>query len=167
MRIYRTKWEALDGFQEWLLLKRYARSTRQQYLSQVIHFLKDMQKSITEITHEDIEWYIHKKVQDWISISWHKQLTGALKLFFLCFLQIKNIQWKELYPEKWEKKLPIVASKEEIKKIFSAIKNKKHKAILMLIYSSGLRLWELIELKIENIDSSRMVLRIENAKWKR
>lgn len=70
-----------------------------------------------------------------MSISYHKQLTGVLKLFFFRFLGRKDIIWNELYPEKCEKKLPNILSKEEVKKLLSIIENIKHKTILTLIYA--------------------------------
>jgi site-specific recombinase XerD len=66
-----------------------------------------------------------------------------------------------------EKKLPEVCSEEEIVNIFQNIDNLKHKAILMTIYSAGLRVGEAVNLKISHIDSDRMVIRIENGKGKK
>ena len=54
-----------------------------------------------------------------------------------------------------DKKLPIVLSKGEVSKIISSISNIKHKAILMLIYSAGLRISEVMKLKVEDIDAER------------
>lgn len=70
------------------------------------------------------------------------------------------------YP-KSDKKLPIVLSVEEIQKMFSVCENTKHKVILALLYSCGLRVSELINLKWENIDRSRMVINIIQAKGKK
>jgi site-specific recombinase XerD len=66
-----------------------------------------------------------------------------------------------------EKKLPIVLSEQEIGDLFRATENIKHTAILMLAYSAGLRLSELINVKIKDIDSNRMQIRIAQAKGKK
>ena len=65
---------------------------------------------------------------------------------------------------KSDKKLPIVLSIDEIQKLFNTCTNIKHKAILSLLYSAGLRVSEVINLKITDIDSSRMIINIINAK---
>lgn len=66
-----------------------------------------------------------------------------------------------------EKTLPEVCSEEEIIAIFKAVTNLKHKAILMTIYSAGLRVSELINLRIKDIDSERMQIRVEQSKGKK
>lgn len=66
-----------------------------------------------------------------------------------------------------EKKLPTVLNEQEVGDLLKATENIKHKAILMLAYSAGLRVSELVNVKIKDIDSSRMQIRIEQAKGKR
>jgi len=58
-----------------------------------------------------------------------------------------------------DKKLPVILSKEEFAKIFDSAANVKHKAILMLVYSSGLRAGEAVKLRTEDIDIKRMFIR--------
>ena len=65
---------------------------------------------------------------------------------------------------KTEQKLPVVLSIEEINKLFSVIENIKHKALLSIVYSAGLRATEAAQLKVTDIDSKRMQIRIENSK---
>jgi site-specific recombinase XerD len=62
------------------------------------------------------------------------------------------------------KKLPVVLSREEIQAIFSATENLKHRALLMTIYSAGLRVSEAVHLKVSDLDSYRMVIRVEQGK---
>jgi site-specific recombinase XerD len=68
---------------------------------------------------------------------------------------------------KRERILPVVLDKEEVEAIFSVTRNVKHRAILMLIYSSGLRVSEAARLKISDIDSKRMVIRIRRGEGKK
>jgi integrase len=63
-----------------------------------------------------------------------------------------------------EHKLPVVLSQEEAQRLFAVVKNLKHKAILMVAYDSGLRLSELLNLRVEDIDSERMVIRVRCGK---
>lgn len=167
MRIYKTQWEAIIGFTEWLLLKRYSPKTRKNYLWVLQVFLRDIGKSISQIQRDDVEKYFQMKIHSGMSVSSHKQLTWVLKLFFFRFLERKDIIWDELYPEKWEIKLPNILSKQEVKSIFDVTDNIKHKTILTLIYAGWLRLSECVHLKIKDIDSKRMTLKIRQAKWKK
>jgi site-specific recombinase XerD len=66
-----------------------------------------------------------------------------------------------------DKKLPVILSKEEVAKILSSIDNLKHKAILMLTYSAGLRVGEVVKLKLEDIDSKRMLIHIKGSKGRK
>ncbi len=66
-----------------------------------------------------------------------------------------------------DKKLPVVLSKEEVAKIINSVDNVKHKAILMLVYSAGLRVGEVVRLKTEDIDSKRMLIHIKGAKGRK
>lgn len=66
-----------------------------------------------------------------------------------------------------EKFLPEVLSEEEIVQILNATENLKHKAVLMTIYSAGLRISELVNLRLKDIDSQRMQIRVEQAKGKK
>lgn len=66
-----------------------------------------------------------------------------------------------------DKKLPVVLSKEEVAKIISSVDNIKHRAILMLVYSAGLRVGEVVRLKPEDIDSKRMLIHIKGSKGRK
>ncbi len=152
MRMYKTVWGDLEAFAEWLLLKRYSPKTRKSYLGILRIFLSEIWKSISQIERDDIEKYFQEKIKNGMSISYHKQLTGVLKLFFYRFLEKTDILWNELYPEKWESKLPNILSKQEVKKLLDATENLKHKTILTLIYAGWLRLSECVNLAIQDID---------------
>ena len=73
----------------------------------------------------------------------------------------------EIKRPKKDKKLPVVLSQEEVSKILSSVENIKHKAILMLVYSSGLRVGEVVKLKPEDIDSNRKIIHIRGAKGRK
>ena len=81
---------------------------------------------------------------------------NALKFYYGTMLKRKFL-YKIKRPRK-DKKLPVVLCKEEVAKILSSVDNVKHKAILMLIYSAGLRISEAVKLKPEDIDSKRMLI---------
>jgi site-specific recombinase XerD len=91
------------------------------------------------------------------------QIISALKILFR---DVLKREWNniDIPRPRREKKLPVVLSKEEVKKIINAHRNIKHRAFLMITYSAGLRVSEARQLKISDIDSSRMLVRVEQAK---
>lgn len=91
---------------------------------------------------------------------------GAIKKFYAICIGQKE-KFKYIPYARKEKKLPIVLSQEEIQKMFTACTNQKHKVILSLLYSCGLRVSELINLKWQHIDRSRMIINILAAKGKK
>ncbi len=101
-----------------------------------------------------------------ISSSQQNQRINAIKFYYEKVLG-REKQYYELYRPKKEHKLPKVLSKSEVKRIFDVTTNLKHKSILMLIYSAELRRSELLNLLPYDIDSERMIIRINGAKGKK
>jgi site-specific recombinase XerD len=93
------------------------------------------------------------------------QAINALKFYYGSMLKKKFLY--EIKRPRKDKKLPVVLSQEEVAKILSSIDNIKHKAILMLVYSAGLRVGEVVRLKPEDIDSTRMLIHIKGAKGRK
>ncbi len=101
-----------------------------------------------------------------ISTSYQNQSINAIKFYYERVLGGQRKIYFIDRPIK-EKTLPIVLSTEEVKHILAVTINLKHKAILMLIYSAGLRISEAVNLKIKDIDSQRMQIRVEQSKGKK
>jgi len=92
-------------------------------------------------------------------------IINALKFYYGEVLE-KNFIFEVKRPKK-DKKLPVLLSKEEVKGILDITTNIKHKAILMLTYSGGLRVGEIVRLKLENIDHERSLIHIKGGKGKK
>lgn len=155
-------------FVQLLQIKRYAYATIKTYKNALTNFLSHFEpQHPNTITPKQIELYINQRVtQDNISQSYQKQLVGAIKLLYQDLLRQK-IDLNYLYPQNREFKLPTVLAQAEVKSILNATNNLKHKAILTGIYSGGLRLSELINLKITDIDSTLMLIHLRQAKGKK
>ncbi|MBM3212642.1 integrase, partial [Candidatus Poribacteria bacterium] len=93
------------------------------------------------------------------------QAINALKFYYGTMLKKKFLY--EIKRPRKDKKLPVVLSKEEAAKILSSVENIKHKAILMLVYSAGLRVGEVVRLKPEDIDSKRMLIHVRGSKGRK
>lgn len=97
------------------------------------------------------------------SIAHLSQAISSLKFFYCQMSKISEVDFYITYPKK-EKRLPNVLSKAEIELIFSAVSNIKHRAMLMLAYSAGLRVSEIASLRLEDINKERGLIRIIQSK---
>jgi len=125
------------------------------------------EKLIIDITNEDVVIYNNEYIlKNKFSGSYQNQIVNAIKLFFK-IVKDSNIEIEKIHRPKREKVLPNVLSKEEVKAILEAHGNIKHKAMLSLIYSCGLRRSELLHLKFSDIDSKRGIVIIRQGKGKK
>jgi site-specific recombinase XerD len=157
----------LTKFRRWLQQKRLSENTVNTYVEVTTFFLRyRLLKKVDTYSVKLIEQFNY----DFIfkankSISYQNQCISGIKKFLL----FKGLEIEELNIErpKKERQLPAVLSVEEVKEIFNNIKNLKHKTLLILLYSGGLRIGEALSLKIDNIDSKRMLIHIKQAKGKK
>jgi integrase/recombinase XerD len=125
------------------------------------------EKPIADITNEDVIVYNNEYIlKNNLSASYQNQIVNAIKLFFQTIRDTKMMVDK-IHRPKRAKVLPNVLSKEEIKLILNAHSNIKHKMMLSLIYSCGLRCGELLTLQPVHIDSNRNIVLLKNAKGKK
>ncbi|MDG2369976.1 MAG: tyrosine-type recombinase/integrase [Flavobacteriales bacterium] len=154
----------LQQIQQRLIIKRYSQSTVSTYLSCLTHFFNfHKAKDIESLSKQDILYYLESLVKKGYSKSSQNQYINSIKFYYEKFLEREKQYYFIDRPIK-DKKLPIVLSKEEVQCLFNQLYNLKHKTILVLIYSCGLRISELINLKINDIDTQRMLIQIRNSK---
>jgi integrase/recombinase XerD len=160
--------ESMQQFEYWLKSKRYSANTIKTYLEALKSFLLFYNsKPIEDITNEDIIIYNNDFIlKNKLSSSYQNQIVNAVKLFFRT-IENKLMNEELLHRPRTEKKLPNVLSKEEVKAILNALSNLKHKTMLSLIYSCGLRRSELLKLKPNDIDSKRNIIIVRAAKGKK
>ncbi|NQV17773.1 MAG: site-specific integrase [Armatimonadetes bacterium] len=150
---------------ETLKLKNYSVPTIKTYRLHFQRFLKYYQNTKLEaITHEQIRKYLLYLVEEKkYSTSAQNQAINSIKFYYEKVLG-KSVEKYYVPRPRKEKKLPEVLSEEEVTKILKQIKNLKHKCIIYLIYSAGLRLTEVVHLKISDIQSDRKQIFIRSAK---
>jgi integrase/recombinase XerD len=160
--------EAIAKFTLWLRSKRYSEKTIITYCDGLKSFLVFYNKKpIQSITNEDViifnnEYIIKNKLSE----SYQNQIVNAIKLYFKIIRETK-IDIEKIHRPKRAKTLPNVLSKEEVKAILEAPTNIKHKMMLSLIYSCGLRSGELLVLEPKHIDSKRNIVLLKNSKGKK
>lgn len=152
----------LQMYSEDLRLKNYAGNTIENYTCQVELFLKHFEPVATkpsEISERQIkEWLLTAN-----TINSRKHRLSAVKLFY-SLTGKQPLKFKYIEYPRADKKLPVVLSQAEVQRMFDVCENLKHKVILSLLYACGLRVSELINLKWQHIDRSRMVINIIAAK---
>lgn len=160
--------EILEEYKNRLIQQRYSGNTINIYCNYFKDFCDYFKNyDLKNIQPEQINKYILDLIKKRnISVSQQNQRINAIKFYYEKILG-KEKQYYSIYRPKKEQKLPEVLSKNEVKRIFDSCDNIKHRCILMLIYSAGLRRSELINLKISDIDSERMVIHIKGGKGKK
>lgn len=152
-------------YSEDLCLKNYAENTISNYVSQVKLFLQYFDKVATKPSEIS-----EKQIKAWLMLAKttnsRKHRISAVKLFYK-YTGKQPLKFKYIEYPKSEKKLPKIIDSDFLINQIKTIKNLKHKAIIMLAYSVGLRVSEVINLKIKDIDSERMILNINQAKGKK
>ena len=145
--------------------KRYSKRTCDSYLAHLVLFFKYFHdKDPLDIKEEEVSGFIDDHIIGLgYSASYQNIMISAIKIHFsLCGLRSFNTDSVER-PRR-SRALPKVFSKEEVMKIFSATRNNKHKMILWMIYSCGLRRSEVTNIKLTDLDAERGILHIREGK---
>jgi len=158
----------IKEYTKYLVGKRYSASTINVYSK----FLKDFilytqPKATKELNNRDVELFLEDVfIPKKYSISTQRQFISALKVFIAFYSKCSIDSFKLERPRK-SRTLPVVLSQEEIIRLLKVTKNLKHRASLALIYSSGFRVGELIDLELKHIDLDRNQILIKNAKGRK
>ncbi len=160
--VYRKK------YREVLKLKRYSINTQRAYLAAFEGFLEYYSgKDIDSLTDNDAgTYFVYLVTERRVSPAVQKQAINSVKFYFEKVLNRPVSHFPYKRPKK-EKHLPVILSKEEISALIKAVRNLKHRTIIMVIYSAGLRLSELLNLKIDDIDFERMLIHVVSGKGKK
>ncbi|MEW6216004.1 MAG: site-specific tyrosine recombinase/integron integrase, partial [Nitrospirota bacterium] len=149
-----------------LVSRKYSYKTVKGYLYYNRDFLNFVKKAPHDVAESDIKDYLLYLAEDRQSAtSTLNQAINALKFYYGTLLK-KKFVYEVKRPRK-DKKLPEVLSKEEVSRMMTRTANLKHKAILMTIYSSGLRLGEVARLELANLDRNRMLIFVKGAKGRK
>ncbi len=156
----------IDLFRTCLQHQNYSESSIRSYLTCMQQFLDVFKtngsKAVTiEFIEKHINWLIKEKE---ISKSYQKQILDSIQKYYDLVLNQK-LDLTSIYPKNVEYNLPNCLSKDDIKAMIDSTENLKHKTIICLLYSGGLRLSEILNLTLSNIDTLNKVIHIYQTKF--
>jgi integrase/recombinase XerD len=155
----------IEKYRRWMEAQRYPSTTIQTYCSMMVKFLRFASPKETEKCSSDdllrlINEYI---IPSGLSFSFQNQMISSVRKFY-GHIYNTDMDPGQIERPRVRRRLPNVLSKEEVKKMLGGIPNDKHRVMLSLIYACGLRRSELLNLRMDDIERSRGLLRIRQAK---
>lgn len=168
IRISQGNAEELQRFIRQVKLKAYSASTLRTYQNEFAQLLQVLgERPVQDLTPDQVKNYmVWAMEKGGISEHTAHSRINALKFYFEQVLGRERFFWEVPRPKK-PIQLPRIFSKEEVAAIINSLTNVKHKTMLMLCYSAGLRVSEVVSLQTSNIDPKRMTILIESAKGKK
>jgi integrase/recombinase XerD len=168
MNVGRTQPTLFETVRREMLLRNYSYKTIKSYLSCLRSFVKYIHpKHPREITDEDIRNYLLHLLETKKSAAGTvNQVFNSLRLLYVDLYKKPFVIGSLPRPQK-EKKLPDVLNESEIRMLFAGVPNLKHRTIIMLAYASGLRVGEVVRLRVEDFDGERGLIHVREAKGKR
>jgi len=147
-----------------MIVRGMAGRTREAYLAQVAGLAKFYRRSPAEITRQEVQGYLlHLLEERKLSYSTCNQAAHAIRFLHRVTLGRDRAQFCIPAP-RVPQRLPEILSREEIQRLFECATNPKHRALLMIAYGAGLRVSEVVNLQVTDIDSDRMTIRVEQGK---
>lgn len=164
-RTTRIERDPMYNLERELKIRGFSRKTIKAYLHYNIKFLNFARKSPKEIANEDVKRYLEYLANKQVSNATLNLAINALKFYYTQILK-RRFFFDIKHPKK-EKRLPVVLTKEEIRKMLEVTKNLKHKLLMEIMYASGLRVSEVVKLEIKNIDLVEGIIRVNLGKGKK
>jgi site-specific recombinase XerD len=150
-----------------MTLRNFTPRTIQAYVAQVAAFAKHFGTSPEHLDADQVRAYLLYLLQHkHVSWSSYNQALCALRFFYGATLGKDWVLERFVCP-KQEKTLPVVLSPGEVSQFFRAVRSPKHRALLMTAYAAGLRVSEVVALRVDDIDSRRMVIRVRHGKGRK
>ncbi len=163
----RERSHVLDRMTQELTLRGYSRKTRKSYLGQARRFLAWADRPISGLDAEAVRLFLHALLDEQgVTHSYADQAVSALKFLYSRVLR-RPLDDLDVPRPKRQRKLPTVLSQGEVRSILGGVTNVKHRAILMLLYSAGLRVGEVVRLQPADLDPERGLLLVRQGKGRK
>ena len=151
-----------------LVISGKSERTQKTYIRYVRQISDYYHKSPSDLTSEEVKNYIYHLIKEKnVSYTYVNQVYYALKFFFEKVANNKLVMKPVPRAKLPRRKLPQVLARSEVKDLINSVSNLKHKCILLTIYSGGLRVSEASKLRVTDIDSKRMLIRVNQGKGKK
>jgi site-specific recombinase XerD len=150
--------EVLEAARQELRLRGYSRRTRKAYLQHMRHYLDHVGGAPEKVAGDEVRRYLlHRLEEDGISRPYYNQALSAIQFLYQHVLGVPQVVVDLPRPRR-EQRLPVVLSRGEVRALFAAITNDKHRALLFVIYSGGFRVGEAVRLRMEDLDEERRLV---------
>lgn len=146
-----------------LRIRNYSPKTVQCYVSMVARFVAQFGKPPARLGAEEVRQFQLALIESKVSWSLFNQAVCALRFFYSVTLP-RDFAVEHIPFAKTKRKLPVVLSPDEVRRVLGALTNIKHRAVLSTIYATGARLGEAVHLRVSDIDGQRMVVHIRHGK---
>jgi site-specific recombinase XerD len=144
-------------------VRRFSRETQRNYIRDIGRFATFLRRSPDTATAEDIRRFQIEQLDAGVPVPTMNSIVSALRFFFIYTIDRPDLA-RRLIRAKHPRNLPAVLSREEVARLLNATTCLKHQAALSVAYGAGLRVAEVAALKVSDIDSERMLLRVERGK---
>lgn len=144
-------------------MRRYARETQRNYVRDVARLATYLGRPPDTATAEDLRQFQIDQREAGLGVPTMNSIVAALRFFFTHTLDRPDLS-RKLYTVKHPRSLPVVLSPDEVARLLEATTSLKHQAALSVAYGAGLRVAEVAMLKVRDIDSERMLIRVERGK---
>jgi site-specific recombinase XerD len=159
--------QLLQRLHDELVRRNYATTTRASYLRIVHAFHRHAGRPLDRIGPDDLRRYhVYLLEERKLAVGTVVNEIAALRFFYLRVLKRRDMKEELPYPKRC-KTLPVVLSADEVQRLIAGAKNLYHRTLLLTLYGTGLRRSEVCHLKVRDIDSQRMVLRVQQGKGRR
>ncbi len=150
-----------------MTLRRFAPKTQEAYIAAVSGLAKYYSQSPEKIDKQMVlDYLLYLMKEKKLSWSSCNVAVSGIRFFYTQALGMESM-YLSIPARKKESRLPEIFSAEELEKLFSALSNQKHRVLLMTTYAAGLRVSEVVGLKVTDIDSKRMMIRVEQGKGRK
>ena len=144
-------------------MRRFGRETQRNYIRDVSRFATFLGRSPDSATAEEVRRFQVEQLDQGVSVPTMNAIVSALRFFFMQTLDRPDLA-RKLVRTGHIRKLPVVLSQDEVARLLGATTSLKHQAALSVAYGAGLRASEVAALKVRDVDSERMLLRVERGK---
>ncbi|HUF13017.1 MAG TPA: site-specific integrase [Longimicrobiales bacterium] len=145
----------LDAADDEMVLRRYSPRTRKVYVGHIRRFLQSLDRPVDSLTGADVRNHILRLTRrERVTVAYHRQAISALSFFFTRVLKDPKPMHGIPLPER-DRKLPLVLDRDDVRRILAATTNAKHRLVLALVYSAGLRIGEVVRLRVGDVDRGR------------